>query len=274
MRCRPAVLVAVATTVLLLAGCAGGPSVGSETDSSAVASSASPRAGSGTVSGDLTVFAAASLAASFGELAAEFRTEHPKVTVKPIVFDGSSTLATQLIEGASADVFASADQANMTKVLDAGELDGAARSFATNTLEIAVQPGNPDGIRTLSDLAAPRRLVVLCAPQVPCGAASKSLLALNKVKLTPVSEEQNVTAVLTKVAAGEADAGLVYKTDIAASDGRVDAVPAANADQAVNRYEIGQPSSTTNQKAGAAFIEFVTSASGQAILHKYGFGRP
>lgn len=274
MRRWPAALVAVGATVLLLAGCAGGPSAGTGTGGSAIDPSAGSGTAAGTERGDLTVFAAASLAAAFGELATEFQAEHPRVTVKSIVFDGSSTLATQLTEGASADVFASADQANMTKVAGAGDLEGAARDFATNSLQIAVQPGNPTGIQKLADLAAGHRLVVLCAPQVPCGAASKTVLALNKVTLTPVSEEQNVTAVLTKVAAGEADAGLVYTTDVTASDGRVDGVPIANADKAVNRYEIAQPASAANPKAGSAFIALVLSARGQAILHKYGFGRP
>ncbi|MGO4103699.1 molybdate ABC transporter substrate-binding protein [Leifsonia sp. YAF41] len=226
------------------------------------------------LSGDLVIFAAASLTASFNELAAEFAGENPAVTITPIVYDGSSTLATQLKEGASADVFASADEQTMADVAAAGLITGASSSFATNTLQIAVQPGNPRGITGLADLARPGLLVVLCAPEVPCGAASQKLLGLEGVAVTPVSEEQNVKAVLTNVSTGEADAGLVYTTDVKAAGGSVDGVVIDGADRAINSYAIGVPSSAENPAVAEAFVSWVLSAPAQAILARFGFGPP
>lgn len=272
-RALAAVTAAVAA-VLLLAGCAGGSGPSARSGPSAPSGTGNGSPAGDSIGGDLTIFAAASLTGSFDELARQFHRRHPEVTVKPIVYDGSSTLATQLVEGASADVFASADEKNMTTVQDASLIAGKPAVFVSNTLQIAVKRGNPTGIKNLADLAGKHRLVVLCAPEVPCGAASQKLLALDGVAITPASEEQNVKAVVTKVAAGEADAGLVYKTDVTASGGSVDGVAIAHADAAVNRYEIGQPDNSANPRAGAAFVRWVLSAPGQAILAKYGFGRP
>lgn len=259
-----AVLAAPVVAALLLAGCASSGSPG--------ASSPTATKGSDNLSGDLTIYAAASLTSSFDELAKKFHALHPGVTVKPIDYDGSSTLATQLQHGAPADVFASADDANMAKV--ASLIDGKPTVFASNTLEIAVQPGNPKKITRLTDLAAPDLTVVLCAPQVPCGTASHTLLDSDHVTVQPASEEQNVTAVLTKVKAGEADAGLVYVTDVAAADGAVDGVKIPDAAKAVNEYPIATMKAGPNRPAGKAFARFVLSATGQKILASYGFARP
>jgi len=224
------------------------------------------------LSGELTIFAAASLTGSFTELAANFGRQNPGVTVAPISFDGSSTLATQIAEGAPADVFASADLKNMDAVGDA--IDGESAVFATNTLGIAVAAGNPLGITGLADLARPGLQVVLCAPEVPCGAASHRLLDLNGVALTPVSEEQSVTAVLTKVRAGEADAGLVYVTDVAAASGAVDGVEIAGSERATNSYPIAALKGSVNIDVARAFVAWVLSPAGRAILEKHGFGVP
>ncbi len=164
----------------------------------------------------LTVYAAASLTASFGQLADEFEREHPGTEVQ-LSFGGSSDLVTQIQEGAHADVFASADLATMQKLTDDDLADGDPQDFATNTLEIAVPPGNPAGIRGLADLAAPGVNLVVCAPEVPCGAATRAVADAAGVTLNPVSEEQSVTDVLAKVTSGEADAGLVYRTDVQAA---------------------------------------------------------
>jgi molybdate transport system substrate-binding protein len=201
-----------------------------------------------------------------------FEQRHPSVEVLPISYDGSSTLATQLIEGAPADVFASADEANMQKIVDAGLAD-APRLFASNTLVIAVPAGNPGGVTEIDDLAAAALTVVLCAPEVPCGAASATLLERNEVVVTPASLEQNVTGVLTKVAAGEADAGLVYVTD-ARGEPRVEAVDAAGAADVVNRYPLAALREAANPAAAAAFVEFVLSGEGRAVLDELGFGAP
>mgnify|MGYP001234825051 CR=1 FL=1 len=224
------------------------------------------------LSGELTIFAAASLTASFTELAADFHAENPGVTVKPISFDGSSTLATQLQEGAPADVFASADVANMDKV--GALIDGPPELFASNVLQIAVQPGNPLGITQLSDLAIPGLHVVLCAPDVPCGASAHKLLELDGVTVKPASEEQNVSAVLTKVRLREADAGLVYITDVLAAAGAVDGVAIAGADRAFNSYPIATLAASRNPDAANAFVAYVLSPKGQAVLAKYGFSAP
>lgn len=250
------------SAILLLAACApSAPTVQVPTEQPST-----------TLTGELTIFAAASLTASFTELAESFGADHPGVTITPISFDGSSTLATQINEGAPADVFASADEANMAKVAD--EVAGTPTIFALNVLQIVVQPGNPLGITGLADLARADVQVVLCAPEVPCGTASQKILALDGVSVTPVSEEQNVKAVLTKVQAREADAGLVYVTDVAAVGDSVFGVDIVGAERAANSYPIAQLASSASPDVARAFVDFVLSPVGQAVLAKYGFAAP
>lgn len=263
--CAPRLLVAAAASLLLLAGCA-------STDA-APGASADPSVSIGReLTGELTVFAAASLGDAFDEIATAFEQEHPSLEVVPIRYDGSSTLATQLIEGASADVFASADEKNMTTVTDAA-LAKDPQLFASNTLVIAVPDGNPGGVADLADLADPALTVVLCAPEVPCGAAATTLLANAGVTVTPASLEQNVTAVLTKVAADEADAGLVYATDVVGEDAVESIVPDGAAD-VVNRYPLVALDEAPNPEAAEAFVAFVLGPKGQQILADHGFGTP
>ncbi len=255
---------AVLTAALLLAGCSATSPVASEPSSAKTTVAA--------LSGDLTIFAAASLTASFNEVAVAFAKDNPSVTVKPIDYDGSSTLATQINEGAPADVFASADQANMDKVKD--QLAGGSTVFANNTLQIAVQKGNPKKITGLADLAKSGIQVVLCAPKVPCGAASQKILGLDAVAVKPVSEEQNVKAVITKVQSGNADAGLVYVTDVKATDGAVDGINIDGTERAANAYPIATLKGSHNPAVAKAFVQWVLSATGQAVLAKYGFVTP
>lgn len=235
-----------------------------------------PTGGDGAVgaelSGTLTIAAAASLQTAFDELTNAFEAQHPSVHVQPVRYDGSSTLATQLVEGAPADVFASADERTMGQVVDAG-LAGEPVLFATNTLTLIVPAGNPGGVTGLADLADPALNVVRCAAKVPCGAASDALLAAAGVDASVDSAEQNVTAVLTKVAAGEADVGLVYVTDAAGSD-LVDTVPTDGADAAVNRYPIVRLDEAGDAAVADAFVEFVVSDEGRAVLARLGFGAP
>lgn len=245
---------------------------------SAAAPVASPSKTADALTGDLTVYAAASLSGVFDELAKDFTAAHPGVTVKPITYDGSSVLATQLLAGAPADVFASADVKNMTKVTDA-KLASAPVNFATNVLEIATAPGNPLGLTDLASLVKPTAQgslpkVVICQPAVPCGNAAQTLLTSAGVTLTPVSEEQNVTAVLTKVKSGDADAGLVYVTDVKAAGSAVTGIPISGADAATNVYPIATLVKAPNPSAAAAFVAYVTSDAGQAVLKKWGFGAP
>lgn len=267
-RPRFAALALLAAAVLTASGCAagGGPDADPSADPDASVSVAPE------LTGDLTIFAAASLKAGFDELAERFEQQHPQVDVQPISYDGSSTLATQLVEGAPADVFASADEANMATVVDAGVASGP-ELFATNRLTLVVPAGNPGGVTGLADLADPDLAVVLCAAEVPCGAASTKLLDAAGVAASVDSFEQNVTAVLTKVAAGEADAGLVYVTD-AATTTDVETVTTEGADAVVNHYPIVALQDAASPDVAAAFVAFVLSDTGRGVLGDLGFGAP
>lgn len=257
-----------AVVAIALVGC-GSPSAPTAPDTAAPIETAPAAPG---LSGELTVYAAASLKAAFDDISAAFGSANPDVEVLPISYDGSSTLATQIIEGAPVDVFASADEANLKKVVDAGLVAGG-ELFATNTLVIAVPKGNPGGVTAIEDLGDAGLTVVLCDAEVPCGRASQEVLGLAGVTATPVSLEQNVTAVLTKVAAGEADAGLVYATDVVGRDD-VESIVPAHADEVVNHYRLAALDGAGNPEAARAFVAYALSEAGQAILEGYGFGRP
>ncbi|GAA2810128.1 molybdate ABC transporter substrate-binding protein [Saccharopolyspora taberi] len=219
----------------------------------------------------LTVLAAASLTESFDELGQRFSADHPGVRVT-FDYQGSSTLAEQVNQGRAADVFASADTRNMDRA--AANLNGAAQPFATNRLAIAVPKGNPKGIRSLADLTAPDRVVVVCAPQVPCGSASEQVEKAAGVQLAPASEEDDVKSVLQKVAAGEADAGLVYVTDARSAADKVDAIEFPEAQQAVNTYPIAALKSAPEPELAAQFLEYVRGPVGREVLGARGFAAP
>jgi molybdate transport system substrate-binding protein len=219
------------------------------------------------------VFAAASLKQSFTQIGEQFEADHPGSTVD-FSFAGSSDLVTQLTQGASADVFASADAKNMDKAAQADLLAGEPVDFASNVLTIAVAPGNPEGIATFGDLARPGLDVVTCAPQVPCGAATETVEQATGVRLAPVSEESSVTDVLGKVTSGQADAGLVYVTDVAGSGGKVAAVDFPEAADAVNTYPIATLKDSSNAELAQAFVDFVTGEKGRKVLGDAGFGTP
>lgn len=256
---RVRALVGTVAALLALVGCAAAqPTPPARTDTG--------------LTGELTVFAAASLQGAFDAVAAEFAEQNPGVTVHPTTFDGSASLATQLVGGATADVFASADPATMSTVTAAGLAQGDPTVFASNTLEIVVAPGNPLGVESLADLAALSTTggkVVLCAAQVPCGSAARSVL--DGLDLTPVSEEQNVKAVLTKVQTGDADAALVYRTDVLAAGDTVEGVAFAESATAVNEYPVV---ALEDSAVARAFIDLVLSDTGQGILAAAGFGAP
>lgn len=215
----------------------------------------------------VTVFAAASLHDAFEDIARAFEAERPDIDVRPIVSDGSSVLVTQLEEGADADVLATADEQTMTRAAD---LAGPAEVFATNTLVLVASVGG--AVDELADLADRSLDVVLCAPEVPCGAASRALLERAGIAVVPASEEQNVTAVLTKVETGVADAGLVYRTDAIGRDVTVTEPPEAA--DIVNRYPIAVLDDAREPDAAAAFAAFVSGPEGQRILDRHGFGAP
>ena len=226
------------------------------------------------VTGSLTVLAAASLTDVFTTIGTAFQNANPGAQVK-FSFDGSSTLVNQIEQGAPADVFASADQANMSTLADAGFVDGQPVLFTANTLTIAVPADNPAHITALADLANPGVRIVVCAPEVPCGAVAQKVFTAAGVSISPVSQEQNVKAVVTKLTLGEADAGLVYTTDVAAAGGALTAValPTDSAVQAaaVTQYPITVVKGSPNAALARQFIAFVTSSQGQQILHDAGF---
>jgi molybdate transport system substrate-binding protein len=222
------------------------------------------------VTGTVTVFAAASLTESFTKIGKDFEAANPgaKVTFN---FAGSSTLATQINQGALADVFASAAPANVKTVTDAGNGAGTPVTFAKNQLVIAVPKGNPKQIATLADLKRGDLKVALCAEQVPCGAAAKKAMAAAGVTFTPVTLEQDVKAALSKVKLGEVDAALVYRTDAKAATADVDGIEFPESAQAINEYPMIVLKDAPNRPGAEAFIAYVQSDQGRAVLTAAGF---
>ena len=219
----------------------------------------------------LTVFAAASLTEVFDEIAAEYKKTEPNVDVT-FSFAGSSDLVSQITEGAPADVIATADEKTMNDLESAELLAGTPEIFASNTLTLAVAPGNPKNIASSQDFAG--NDLVVCAPQVPCGAATQKWAGQNGVTLDPASEENSVTDVLGKVSAGQADAGIVYVTDVARSDGSVDQVDLDGADKVVNQYPAATVKASENQEQADAFVRFLRSDTAVAMLKDAGFSTP
>jgi molybdate transport system substrate-binding protein len=221
----------------------------------------------------LTVYAAASLTGAFGELEARFEAANPGVDVVTN-FGASSDLAQQIVNGGPADVFAAASDATMTTVTDAGLVDGAPVVFATNVLQIATAPGNPKGIASFADLARTDVTVVVCAPQVPCGSAAEKIEKVTGVTLRPVSEEPDVKSTLGKVTTGNADAGLVYVTDVTAAGDDVQGVAFPEAAQATTNYPMAVVVDAPQADLARAFQELVAGDAGQQVLRSAGFGAP
>ncbi len=220
----------------------------------------------------LVVYAASSLTGAFGQIGKDFEKAHSGVTVK-FDFGGSSDLVASLKAGAPADVFASADTANMDLATGAKLTEGTPQDFATNTMEIAVPPSNPAHISSFADLSKPGVKLVDCAPEVPCGAAAQAVAKVAHQTLKPVSEEQSVTDVLGKVESGEADAGLVYVTDVLAAGSKVKGITFPESKKVVNTYPIVALSKGDTALA-KDFINEVVGSSGQQTLRKFGFGKP
>jgi molybdate transport system substrate-binding protein len=218
----------------------------------------------------VSVFAAASLTASFNALGTSFQAANPAVSVK-FNYAGSPTLVTQIEQGAPADVFASADTTNMDKLTADGFTAGTSQVFAHNQLEIVVAPANPKGITGLADLAKPGVIYITEAPTVPAGKYSLQALASAGVKVTPKSLETSVTAVISKIELGEADAGIVYTTDVSVAGSKVAGVEIPAANNVIATYPIAAVKGTTNSVVANAFIAYVLSASGQSTLKSFGF---
>ncbi len=229
--------------------------------------------GDGSLGGTLTVFAAASLTDVFTGLGEQLEAEHPGLEVQ-FTFAGSSTLATQVTQGAPADVFASANPGQMAVVTDAGLADGEPQVFTSNVLEIAVPAGNPADVTGLADFAREELTLAVCAPEVPCGAAAEDVFAAAGVDAVPDTLEEDVRAALTKVELGEVDAALVYATDVVAAGDAVEGIAVAEAEDAVNEYPVCVLTEAPNPEAARAFVDLVLSAEGQAALADAGFRAP
>jgi molybdate transport system substrate-binding protein len=224
-------------------------------------------------SGSIVVFAAASLKPAFTQISQQFKTDNPGSGVD-FDFGGSSELATQLTQGAIADVFASADTAQMDTVAKAGLLAGGPTKFASNTLVIVTAPGNPKKIGSFADLGSPGLNVVICQKPVPCGSATQRVEDSTRVHLNPVSEELSVTDVLNKVTTGQADAGLVYVTDARSAGNKVTTINFPEAAGAVNVYPVAVLKKAPQPTLAQKFVAMVTGAPGQNILAQSGFGKP
>jgi molybdate transport system substrate-binding protein len=227
----------------------------------------------GPADGEVLVSAAASLTEAFGALETAFEATHPGVDVV-LNLGGSSALREQILAGAPADVFASANVANMERVDGAGAVVGAPEIFAANHLEIAVPPGNPAGVTGLDDFARGDLLIGLCAPGVPCGDYGREALAGAGVEPSIDTEEPNVRALLTKIEAGELDAGIVYVTDVVAAGGTVDGIEIPDDVNVFAEYPIAVLSDAPNPIGATAFTTFVLSDRGGKILSDYGFDLP
>jgi molybdate transport system substrate-binding protein len=234
---------------------------------------AQPAAAKPTPSGDITVFAAASLTESFTEIKRDFQAKHPDVAVK-LNFDSSSNLAAQIQQGAPADVFASADEASLGKTIESGDVMPRPVTFARNRLEIAVDEGNPKRIKGLADLAKEGVIVTLCADPVPCGKYAADAFAKAGVEVTPASKEGNAKAALSKVSLGEADAAVVYVTDVKAAKGAVSGVPIPDRHNVVARYTVAVVKESDNGDAARAWARFLASAKASATLAEFGFLLP
>ncbi|MCX5435078.1 molybdate ABC transporter substrate-binding protein [Streptomyces sp. NBC_00569] len=254
--------------LLALSACSSGSDSSSKKDSSSASKDSAKK-----VTGTVTVFAAASLKESFTTLGKDFEKAHPgtKVTFS---FGGSDTLAASITGGAPADVFAAASPKTMAIVTDKKDAATAPSTFVRNQLEIATLPGNPDKVASLKDLTKSGLKVVLCDKTVPCGAAAQKALDASKLKLTPASYEQDVKSALTKVELKEADAAVVYKTDVKAAGGKVDGVEFPESANAINDYPIALLKDAPNAAAAKEFIALVQSAEGQKVLTAAGFLKP
>ena len=261
MNARPTALALATGLVILLSACS------SATQPAAPGGSRDGSDGNGTI----TVLAAASLTEAFTQIGKDFEAKHAGSTVT-FSFGSSATLATQIVQGAPADVFAAASSVTMETATAAGVAE-TPTNFVSNTLRIAVPKGNPHKITGLEDFADESKRIALCAPQVPCGAAATKVFAVANIVPKPDTLEQDVKAAVQKAASDEVDAALVYKTDVTAA-GEVDGIEFAEAKGAINTYPIATLTNSKNPALAKAFVDYVLSSEGQAVLAEAGFAKP
>ena len=262
----------LAITALTFVSAASLVACGGASDSTNSAAPATAASADTAITGEVTVFAAASLQDAFQELATSFEAAHAGVHIT-FDFQGSQDLVTALDGGSPADVLATANNSTMTDAANKG-LVGEQTEFATNVLTLIVPAGNPAGVTGINDGSLDKADLVICAPEVPCGEATQKLAVELGVTLNPVSEEQKVTDVRGKVESGEAQAGIVYTTDAAKAGDKVEAI-ALPANSVINHYPIALTKSAANSQAAQAFIDYVLSPEGQKVLQDtYGFGAP
>jgi molybdate transport system substrate-binding protein len=265
MRRQPrACVLAAVLGLVLLGGCGDrdGPATPNPTTTGA-------DSGTSALRGSITVFAAASLTESFGEIGKRFETANPGAEVT-FSFDASSTLVQQVKAGAPADVLATADEATMQQAVEAKAV-AAPAVFARNRLSIIVARGNPKGIRTVADLGRSGLVVVLCAPDVPCGRFGSQILTRAGVSVTPKSLEPNVKGVVSKVVLGEADAGIVYATDVKAAGDKTEGVDIPVDQNVVASYPIAVVRDARSRAVAAAFVNYVRTGEGRSVLGTFGF---
>ena len=262
----------LAITALTFVSAASLVACGGASDSTNSAAPATAASADTAITGEVTVFAAASLQDAFQELATSFEAAHAGVHIT-FDFQGSQDLVTALDGGSPADVLATANNSTMTDAANKG-LVGEQTEFATNVLTLIVPAGNPAGVTGINDGSLDNADLVICAPEVPCGEATAKLADELGVTLNPVSEEQKVTDVRGKVESGEAQAGIVYTTDAAKSGSKVEPI-ALPANSVINHYPIALTKSAGNPQAAQAFIDYILSPEGQKVLQDtYGFGAP
>lgn len=267
------VLAAVVLLGLMTAGCADDEPDAS-TDTTDTTSDATTSSTDSPLSGEITVSAAASLTDAFTQIGDDFTSANPDASVT-FNFDSSGTLSQQIVDGAPADVLASADEANMTRLSDADLIDGEPAVFAQNELTIVVKPGNPQGIESLADLAD-AGIISLCVDTAPCGKYSAQILEAAGVSIAEdqVTRGQNASATLTAVSEGDADAGIVYVTDALAAGDAVQTVELAADQNAIASYPIAVIEATGDAEVAGAFVAWVLGDEGQAVLKEFGFLAP
>ena len=268
-------LAALATIPVAVAACSSSSSSSSSATTTAAAApttTVAPTTTAAALSGSLHVFAAASLTGAFNAAKTSFASSAPGLSLT-FNFAGSNTLVTQIQQGAPADVFASADQKNMDKLVSAGLVETPV-VFARNKLEIAVAPGNPKNITSLADLAKPGVSVVLEATGVPAGDYTRQVETQLGISITPKSLEPDVKTAITQVTSGEVDATVVYVTDVAAAGSKVTGVPIPDNEQPSIVYPIAVVKASSNQAAAAAFVQSAVSGEVQQALAAQGFIAP